>query len=245
VPDPEPVPAPAAAPEPQPAAPEPVGAPAAVGSGGLTLIDVRRLWPDIVEATKLRRRVTWMHLTQNCQVVSLEGRTLTLGFANAGARDSFDNGGSAEIVRQAAIDVVGADWRIDTIVDPGAKADTSRPAPAQAAAAAPETPRPATPEFPPDWASDDPAPATPADEAAPRAPGSKPPSAGPESIAAARGAIQQTRQGGAEVSRSDDLAAADADAHPDDLDAENQGIDSAELLRRELGAQVIDEVRHP
>jgi DNA polymerase-3 subunit gamma/tau len=245
VPDPEPVPAAAAAPEPQPAAPEPVGAPAAVGSGGLTLIDVRRLWPDIVEATKLRRRVTWMHLTQNCQVVSLEGRTLTLGFANAGARDSFDNGGSAEIVRQAAIDVVGADWRIDTIVDPGAKADTSRPAPAQAAAAAPETPRPATPEFPPDWASDDPAPATPADEAAPPAPGSKPPSAGPESIAAARGAIQQTRQGGAEVSRSDDLAAADADAHPDDLDAENQGIDSAELLRRELGAQVIDEVRHP
>ena len=135
-----------------------------------------------------------MHLTQNCQVVSLEGRTLTLGFANAGARDSFDNGGSAEIVRQAAIDVVGADWRIDTIVDPGAKADTSRPAAAQPPAAAPEAPRPATPDFPPDWASDDPAPATPADEAAPPAPGptgSKPPSAGPGSIAAARGAIQQ------------------------------------------------------
>jgi DNA polymerase-3 subunit gamma/tau len=250
-----PAPEPASAPEPARApesasAPEPAGPPAAVGSGGLTLIDVRRLWPDIVEATKLRRRVTWMHLTQNCQVVSLEGRTLTLGFANAGARDSFDNGGSAEIVRQAAIDVVGADWRIDTIVDPGAKADTSRPAPAATpAAAAPETARPATPDSPPDWASDEPAPA--ADEEAPPVTGpaeaaaAKPTSAGPESIAAARGAIQQTRPGGAEVSRSDDLAAADADAHPDDLDAENQGIDSAELLRRELGAQVIDEVRHP
>jgi DNA polymerase-3 subunit gamma/tau len=187
-----------------------------------------------------------MHLTQNCQVVSLEGRTLTLGFANAGARDSFDNGGSAEIVRQAAIDVVGADWHIDTIVDPGAKADTSRPAAAAPAPAAdPEPARPATPDSPPDWASDEPAPS--AAEAAPQTPGPaapKAPSAGPESIAAARGAIQQTRQGGAEVARSDDLAAADADAHPDDLDAEHQGIDSAELLRRELGAQVIDEVRH-
>ena len=62
------------APEPAPAAPEPAGAPAAVGSGGLTLVDVRRLWPDIVEATKLRRRVAWMHLTQNCQVVVARGQ---------------------------------------------------------------------------------------------------------------------------------------------------------------------------
>jgi DNA polymerase III subunit gamma/tau len=245
-------PAPAATPAPEPT-PEPAapatpaaGAPASAEPGGLTLIDVRRLWPDIVEATKLRRRVTWMHLTQNCQVVSLEGRTLTLGFANAGARDSFDNGGSAEIVRQAAIDVVGADWRIDTIVDPGARAGASRPAAAQQPPAAdPAFSGPPTPELPPDWASEDRA-ASAAGQAAPPAPGpaAKPPSAGPESIAAARGAIQQTRPGGAEVSRSDDLAAADADAHPDDLDADNQGIDSTELLRRELGAQVIDEVRH-
>jgi DNA polymerase-3 subunit gamma/tau len=239
--------APAPEPNPEPAAPAApaAGAPASAESGGLTLIDVRRLWPDIVEATKLRRRVTWMHLTQNCQVVSLEGRTLTLGFANAGARDSFDNGGSAEIVRQAAIDVVGADWRIDTIVDPGARAGTSRPAAAQQPPAADPAASSPTPELPPDWASEDGA-ASAAPEAAPQAPGpaAKPPSAGPESIAAARGAIQQTRPGGAEVSRSDDLTAADADAHPDDLDADNQGIDSTELLRRELGAQVIDEVRH-
>ena len=54
--------------------------------------------------------------------------TLTLGFANAGARDSFDNGGSSEIVRQAAIDVVGHDWRVETIVDPGADPETRSPA---------------------------------------------------------------------------------------------------------------------
>ena len=143
--------------EPEPAAPAATSTPA----GGLTLVDVRRLWPDIVEATKQRRRVTWIHLTTNAQVVGVDEKTLTLGFANAGARDSFDAGGSAEIVRQAAIDVVGTDWRIDTIVDPGASADgppppppaepASRPAPE----AAPEPP--AAPESPPAWASDEPA----------------------------------------------------------------------------------------
>ncbi|MGH3307657.1 MAG: DNA polymerase III subunit gamma and tau, partial [Nocardioides sp.] len=91
--------------------------------GGLTLVEVRRLWPDIVEATKLRRRVAWMHLTQNSQVIGVEGNTLVLGFNNAGARDSFLNGGCDEILRQAAIDVVGMDWKVDAIVDPGARPD--------------------------------------------------------------------------------------------------------------------------
>ncbi len=99
----------------------------------LTLVDVRRLWPDIVEATKQRRRLTWIYLTQQAQVVAVDDKTLTLGFTNAGARDSFDSGGSAEIVRQAAIDVVGHDWRVETIVDPGAEPEaavtSSRPRP--------------------------------------------------------------------------------------------------------------------
>ena len=41
-----------------------------------------------------------------------------------------------------------------------------------------------------------------------------------------------------------DWAAADADAHPDDLDADQQGMTTAELLQRELGAQMIEEIRH-
>uniref|UniRef100_UPI0035639715 DNA polymerase III subunit gamma and tau n=1 Tax=Nocardioides sp. TaxID=35761 RepID=UPI0035639715 len=180
VPTPAPTPAPAAAqestPAPAAAAPEPAPqAPSEPGAaGGLSLVEVRRLWPDIVDATKLRRRVTWMHLTQNCQVVAVEGKVLTLGFSNAGARDSFDNGGSAEIVRQAAIDVVGADWRIETIVDPGAQADVpaprevapAAPAPQDSAPAAAPLAPPSSSEAPPAWADADdappPAPAAPA-----------------------------------------------------------------------------------
>jgi DNA polymerase-3 subunit gamma/tau len=247
---PEPSVAASAAPQPTPGAAAP--------AGGLSLVDVRRLWPDIVEATKLRRRVTWMHLTQNCQVVGIDGRVLTLGFSNGGARDSFDNGGSAEIVRQAAIDVVGADWRIETIVDPGAKADPQAPR-VTAPATAPHAPQappeqreqpaaPAAPSEPPSWATDETAPpadTAPGPEASAGSATPPPaPKAGPDSVAAARAGIQQTRQAGDDRASGSSRYDADADAHPDDLDADNQGLDSAELLRRELGARVIDEIPH-
>jgi DNA polymerase-3 subunit gamma/tau len=61
-------------------------------------------------------------------------------------------------------------------------------------------------------------------------------------VAAARAGIQQTRQAGDDRPGGSSRYDADADAHPDDVDADNQGIDSAELLRRELGARVIDEI---
>ncbi|UUZ60892.1 DNA polymerase III subunit gamma and tau [Nocardioides sp. B-3] len=68
-------------------------APAETTAGSsLSLVDVRRLWPDIVEATKAKRRVTRIHLTQNAQVIAVDARTLTLGFTNAGAKDSFPGG---------------------------------------------------------------------------------------------------------------------------------------------------------
>ncbi|GAW50331.1 MULTISPECIES: DNA polymerase III subunit gamma and tau [unclassified Nocardioides] len=243
IPEPEPEPEPvAAAPAPEPT-PSPVAEPAAAvapaAAGGLTLVDVRRLWPDIVDATKLRRRVAWMHLTQNCQVVAVDATTLTLGFANAGARESFVNGGCDDVLRQAAIDVVGATWKIDTIVDPGAKAEGT-PTVTRAAVAAPEAqPDASTGREAGGPVGEQPAPAAPVEPEASRR------TSDPESIAAAREAIQQTRSG--DQTRSDDRpdwAAADADARPDDLDADHQGLSTAELLKRELGAQMIEEIRN-
>jgi DNA polymerase-3 subunit gamma/tau len=223
-------------------APSASPAPTTTAAGSsLSLIDVRRLWPDIVEATKLRRRVAWMHLTQNSQVVSVDGNVLTLGFSNAGARDSFLSGGCDEVLRQAAIDVVGADWKIETLVDPGAQSGTpAAPAPAadravsspaeqpaeQAAttAASPDGP----PDGPPDWAVDEPARQT-----------------DPVAVAAAREAILQTRQSGsAPTGTSGATDAGDDVSHPDDPDADTDGLDTTELLRRELGAEVIDEIPH-
>jgi DNA polymerase III subunit gamma/tau len=234
-----------ATPEPTP---EPTSAPtAARGGGNLSLVDVRRLWPDVVESTKTRRRMAWIHLSQNCQVIGLEGNVLTLGFANAGARDSFVSSGCAEVVHQAAIDVVGADWKIETIVAPGAQPEgtptvtkpANQPTPEAATETAAETPAaPAeaeaeSPAAPPDRASEE------------QPPAPEQPQATAAAASAAREAIQQTRPVGGGAPRSDDLAAADAVASRDDLDADPEGLGGEDLLARELGASMIEEIKHP
>ena len=236
-------PTPAAPPREEAAPVPPPAQPAeATPAGGLTLVEVRRLWPDIVEATKLRRRVAWMHLTQNSQVIGVEGNTLVLGFNNAGARDSFLNGGCDEILRQAAIDVVGMDWKVDAIVDPGAKPDA--PASPATGSARPPAAEPATPDRAPSATDDaqttapDAIPRDPASEATPPTTQQSVRPADPGAVAAARGAISRTRTN---EPAEDPRAQADADAHPDDPDADAGGVDTTELLQRELGAQVIEE----
>ncbi len=160
----------AAAAEPVAAAPapdEPVAEQPAGPQGGLSLVDVRRLWPDILEQTKNRRRLAWMVLSQHAHVVDVDATRLTVGFANAGARDSFVNGGCDEILRQASIDVVGMDWRVESIVDPsGARAQA--PVVRQAATDVPRPGRPPAavpaPDGPPDWVTGGAAPAVEAPE---------------------------------------------------------------------------------
>ena len=197
-----PLPASEPTPEPAPGAqrpePEPPPTPrtgSRRGGGGLTLVDVRRLWPDVVESTKTRRRMAWIHLTQNCQVVGLDGNVLTLGFANAGARDSFVSSGCAEVVHQAAIDVVGADWKIETIVDPGAQPEGT-PMVTKAATEPRRRPRPPRPRR----AAETPHGAARLGAADRRRAGSAEPAAAePDpgaAAAAAREAIQQTRAEG-------------------------------------------------
>jgi len=220
--EPTPEPVMRAEPEPDHEPPPPAGPTPAGSATGLSLVDVRRLWPDIVEATKLRRRVAWMHLTQNSQVIGVDGQTLTLGFTNVGARDSFVNGGCDEILRQAAIDVAGVDWQVEAIVDPSA-GGSGGGEPATAAPTKPQVAATSEPDSqaagPPDWTSD-------AGEDPTPDPGASPEPAPPA------------------TAESTPAADPDSDAHPDDPDAENSGLAGAELLERELGAEVIEEIRH-
>jgi len=101
--------------------------------GSLGIADVRRLWPGVLDRVKELRRFTWVMLSQNAQVVSLEDDTLTLALVNAGARDSFVSSGSHEYVQQALHDVLGVTWRIDHIVDPTADPTRNESPPAEAA----------------------------------------------------------------------------------------------------------------
>ncbi len=237
--------------QPATGAPAPAAAPEAAASPGMSLADVRRLWPDIVEATKSRRRVTWIHLTQNAQVVAVDTKSLTLGFANPGARDSFANGGSDEVVRQAAIDVVGQDWRIEAIVDPGARAGEPAPVtlnPAVRPAADPPPPPSAAPltssapETAPDWARND----TRSETVQPTGagqPNAQQPTA--DAASAARAAIAPIRSGeGPAGARQTPDVDIDADAAADDPTMDDAGLDGKALIERTLGGTVIEEIRH-
>ncbi|MET0447555.1 MAG: DNA polymerase III subunit gamma and tau [Aeromicrobium sp.] len=113
---PEPV---AAVPVPEPVEPEPVATPAPAGQ--LTISDVRRLWPEILDKIRDMRRFAWIMLSQNAQVMALDGQVLTIALVNTGARDSFISSGSAEYVQKALHEVLGVTWRIEAIVDPGAR----------------------------------------------------------------------------------------------------------------------------
>jgi DNA polymerase-3 subunit gamma/tau len=85
---------------------------------------LRKLWPDVIEEVKKKRRLTWSLLSASAQIISLDDKAITIGIVNSGARDSFLRSNSDEILRQAFIDVVGIDRKIEAIVDPSA--DNSR-----------------------------------------------------------------------------------------------------------------------
>ena len=81
---------------------------------------LRRLWPDVVEDVKKKRRLTWSLLSASAQIIAVDEKIITIGIVNAGARDSFTRSNSDEILRQAFIDVVGIDRKIEAIIDPTA-----------------------------------------------------------------------------------------------------------------------------
>ncbi len=107
-----------APPPPQHQQTPPAAAPAAPSAPLGDPTRVRELWPQILEAVK-HRRLTWILLLNNARVVGFDGETLQLGFDNPGARNSFANGDSEDVLKQAIGTVTGARWKIETLVDPG------------------------------------------------------------------------------------------------------------------------------
>uniref|UniRef100_UPI00404AC53C DNA polymerase III subunit gamma and tau n=1 Tax=Candidatus Planktophila sp. TaxID=2175601 RepID=UPI00404AC53C len=92
--------------------------PAAAPVDSLDISALRRLWPEVIENVKKRRRLTWSLLSASAQVLALDEKIITIAIANPGARDSFIRSESDEILRQAFIDVTGLDRKIEAVVDP-------------------------------------------------------------------------------------------------------------------------------
>ena len=86
-----------------------------------TSIDIaalRRMWPDVIESVKKRRRLTWSLLSASAQILSVDDASITIGIVNAGARDSFIRSESESILIDAFVEVIGIKRKIEIVVDP-------------------------------------------------------------------------------------------------------------------------------
>ena len=93
--------------------------PAASAGTGMTLADLRRHWPEILDDVKGRRRYAWLILSQNAQVTDLQERRLTLTFTRPGAEQNFVSSGCIDVLRESLVDRLGLDVRVDCVASAG------------------------------------------------------------------------------------------------------------------------------
>ncbi len=87
-------------------------------TGNVDVAALRRMWPDVIENVKKRRRLTWSLLSASAQILGLDEQAITIGIVNAGARDSFIRSGSDQILADAFEEVTGLKRKIECTVDP-------------------------------------------------------------------------------------------------------------------------------
>jgi len=86
-------------------------------SGSIEISALRRMWPEVIESVKKRRRLTWSLLSTSAQILSLNDEVITIGMVNIGAKDSFIRSESDLILSDAFEEVTGVRRRIAATVD--------------------------------------------------------------------------------------------------------------------------------
>ena len=107
--------------EPKQAKSEPVKSEKAPSSADIAAL--RRMWPDVIESVKRRRRLTWSLISASAQILSVDEKQITIGIVNAGARDSFIRSESEQILIDAFDEVTGIRRKIEVVVDPSTSAN--------------------------------------------------------------------------------------------------------------------------
>jgi len=119
-PAPQPVPqsAPMSAPQPAPvvSVAEPVSVVEEAAGGPLDAAAVRRVWADVLDAVKVRRR-TARALLQDAQVSNVDGRSMTLSFKHATLARQFAGAENVAVLCEAIKEVLGVEWQVDCVVD--------------------------------------------------------------------------------------------------------------------------------
>jgi DNA polymerase-3 subunit gamma/tau len=86
-------------------------------SGVADIATLRRLWPQVIENVKGKRRLTWSLLATSAQILSIDDESISIGIVNAGARDSFVRSESDVILSDAFEEVAGVRRKIVATVD--------------------------------------------------------------------------------------------------------------------------------
>ncbi|HRA45602.1 MAG TPA: hypothetical protein PKX29_10975, partial [Phycicoccus sp.] len=73
------------------------------------------------------RRITWTFVSQHAQVLGYDGEQLLLGIATSGLTQTFRRGAHADYVREALIDVLGVEARVEGIPADGAAIEGDGP----------------------------------------------------------------------------------------------------------------------
>jgi DNA polymerase-3 subunit gamma/tau len=87
--------------------------PSARGPGGIDTAAIRRSWPDILAWIFRHKRATWTLLSEHATVHDYDGTRVQLAISTVGLANTFRSGTHAELVRQAMIDVLGVDARVE------------------------------------------------------------------------------------------------------------------------------------
>ncbi|WP_338897371.1 DNA polymerase III subunit gamma and tau [Streptomyces sp. TG1A-60] len=196
--------------------------------------DPRTLWPNILETVKNRRRFTWILLSQNAHVAGFDGTTLQIGFVNAGARDNFASSGSEDVLRTALAEQFNVHWKIEAVID---TSGGSAPPPGAAGGYAASSPVSGGYGGGYDGGGGSPAPASRPAAPQPSAPAPRPASPGP-AAQPAPAAVPPPAPEPPPVSPEDDVP------EDDDPDLDESVLSGRELIVRELGATVVEEIAH-
>jgi DNA polymerase-3 subunit gamma/tau len=86
-------------------------------SGSIDITSLRRMWPQVIDSVKGKRRLTWSLLATSAQIISFDDENITIGIVNSGAKDSFIRSESDVILSDAFEEVTGVRRKIVATVD--------------------------------------------------------------------------------------------------------------------------------
>jgi DNA polymerase-3 subunit gamma/tau len=201
---------------------------------------LRQRWPEILDAVRSEKKVAWM-LLNTASVQDLENGVLTIAFPSEGNARGFASSGHDQVLTSALAAMLGLNVRVRAVAGGAPAASPAAGGRAAQGQAARNRPAQDNPAGPP--SADPPAgpPATTRPEGRTHGPG-----AVPEGGRAAEGSVAGGRQTEPRSRPASPSAAGSADEEwPDDASGPGTGaqdLTGMELIRRQLGGRVIQEI---